>query len=151
MIKVNLLIIILKQEEATEERCCCNHSSTISMLHKTVTVVLVKQHVVAVWKLDVRTYTALHHSPFKYEAPAHTRGNNAAKIKHKKSTLTATIFTGEPLQAQGQNRKETGGKTPGALLPTFLPPRGCLTRKHHRVFTVLNTSCVGVRGLNSPH
>ena len=59
MIKVNLLIIILKQEEATEERCCCNHSSTISMLHKTVTVVLVKQHVVAVWKLDVRTYTAL--------------------------------------------------------------------------------------------
>ena len=59
MIKVNLLIIILKQEETTEERCCCNHSSTISMLHKTVTVVLVKQHVVAVWKLDVRMYTAL--------------------------------------------------------------------------------------------
>ena len=42
-------------------------------------------------------------------------------IKQKKSTLTATIFTGEPLQAQGQNRKETGGKTPGALLPTFCP------------------------------
>ena len=123
MIKVNLLIIILKQEEATEERCCCNHSSTISMLHKTVTVVLVKQHVVAVWKLDVRMDTALHHSPFKYEAPAHTRGNKAANIKQKKSTLTATIFTGEPLQAQGQDRKETGGKTPGALLPTFFAPK----------------------------
>ena len=91
MIKVNLLIIILKQEEATEERCCCNHSSTISMLHKTVTVVLVKQHVVAVWKLDVRTYTALHHSPFKYEAPAHTRGNNAAKV-NKRKALKQTLF-----------------------------------------------------------
>ena len=139
MIKVNLLIIILKQEEATEERCCCNHSSTISMLHKTVTVVLVKQHVVAVWKLDVRTYTALHHSPFKYEAPAHTRGNNAAKIKHKKSTLTATIFTGEPLQAQGQNRKETGGKNPrgppsNLFAPKRLPhtktPQGVHCSKH---------------------
>ena len=85
MIKVNLLIITLKQEEATEERCCCNHSSTISMLHKTITVVLVKQHVVAMWKLDVRTYTALHHSPFKYEAPAHTRGNNAAKLNKRET------------------------------------------------------------------
>ena len=68
MIKVNLLIIILKQGEATEERCCCNHSSTISMLHKTITVVLVKQHVVAVWKLDVRTYTALQ---YQSNQPAH--------------------------------------------------------------------------------
>ena len=45
------------------------------------------------------------------------------KLKQKKSTLTATIFTVEPLQAQGQDRKETGGKTPRALLPTFFAPK----------------------------
>ena len=149
--KLILLIIIFKQEEATEERCCCNHSSTISMLHKTVTVVLVKQHVVAVWKLDVRTYTALHHSPFKYEAPAHTRGNNAAKINKRKTLWQPLFLLGNLFKPRDKTEKRQGEKPQGPSFQPFLPPRGCLTRKHHRVFTVLNTSCVGVRGLNSPN
>ena len=109
------------------------------MLHKTVTVVLVKQHVVAVWKLDIRTYTALHHSPFKYEAPAHTRGNNAAKINKRKKHFDSHYFYWGTSSSPGTRQNRDRGKNPrgppsNLFAPKRLPhtktPQGVHCSKH---------------------